>query len=227
MLPMLLELMKRELTWLKITPSTRSPSTEGREPGSPERSRATQPRRASRTSRRSRSREKLLARSVVWPLPPPAGTLAVVVGSLVCSLMSDALVRRGGGEAQAVAAPTGDQFDDLGDAAVLRLDLGGDAAEVQGHHAVGDLRDVVHVVADQDDAEALVGEPADQVEDLARLRDTEGGGRLVEDHDLAVPEHRLGDGHRLPLATGEVRDDLPDRGDGADRQAGQGLAGLA
>src|SRR6476660_1000354 len=105
--------------------------------------------------RRSRSSEKLLARSGVWPGPgpEPGEGAAVAVGSLVWSDMSDALVRRCGGEAEAAAAPTRDQLDDLGDAAVLRLDLGGDAAEVERHDAVGDLQDVVHVVADEDDAE--------------------------------------------------------------------------
>ena len=38
-LPMLLRLRKRLLTWLKMTPRTTRPSTDGRAPGSPERSR--------------------------------------------------------------------------------------------------------------------------------------------------------------------------------------------
>ena len=84
------------------------------------------------------------------------------------------------------------------------LDVGGDPAEVQRGDPVGDLEDVVHVVRDQHHAEAVVGEPADQVEHLAGLRDTEGGGGLVEQHDLGVPQHGLGDGHGLALAAGQA-----------------------
>ena len=60
-------------------------------------------------------------------------------------------------------------------------DVGGHPAEVERGDPVGDLEDVVHVVRDQHDAEAVVGEPADQVEHLAGLGDAERGGRLVED----------------------------------------------
>ena len=73
--------------------------------------------------------------------------------------------------------------------------------------SVGDLEDVVEVVADQDHAEAVVGEPADEVEDLLGLGDAEGGGRLVEDDDLGVPQHgawrspRSAAGHRRGYAT--------------------------
>ena len=106
------------------------------------------------------------------------------------------------------------------------LDLGGDPPEVEGDHAVGDLHHVVHVVRDEDDAAALVGQTAYQVEHLPRLGDAEGRGGLVEEDDLAVPEHGLGDGDGLSLATGEVRHQLTHRRDGADREAGQRLAGL-
>ena len=56
-------------------------------------------------------------------------------------------------------------------------------AEAQDRDAVGDLEDVVQVVRDEHDREALLGEPAHEVEHLARLRDAERGGRLVEDHE--------------------------------------------
>ena len=67
---------------------------------------------------------------------------------------------------------------------VLGFDLGGDPAEEQRVDPVSHLHDVVHVVRDEHDADAGVGEPADQVEDLAGLRHTERGGRLVEEDDL-------------------------------------------
>ena len=99
-----------------------------------------------------------------------------------------------------------------------------------GHHppqvergdAVGDLEDVGHVVADEDDAEALLGEAPHQVEHLAGLRDAEGRGRLVEHHDLGVPEHGLGDRHGLALTAGERGDRHPHRRHRADRQRRQG-----
>ena len=46
----------------------------------------------------------------------------------------------------------------------------------------------------------------------------EGGGGLVEDDDLGVPEHGLGDGDGLALATGQAGDPLADRLHGAHRQ---------
>ena len=66
--------------------------------------------------------------------------------------------------------------------------------------------DVVEVVADQDDAEAAVGQPADQAQHLLGLGDAQRGGRLVEDDELGVPQHGAGDGDGLPLATGQAGD---------------------
>jgi hypothetical protein len=54
-------------------------------------------------------------------------------------------------------------------------------------------------VRDEHDGQALVGEALDELEHLARLRDAERGGGLVENDDLGVPLHGLGDGDRLPL----------------------------
>ena len=45
-------------------------------------------------------------------------------------------------------------------------------------------------------------------EHLLGLGDAERGGRLVEDDDLAVPEHRPGDRDGLPLAAGQAGDVL-------------------
>ena len=70
------------------------------------------------------------------------------------------------GEAEVAGAAGGDQLDDLAVGDVLAGHLGGDPAEVERGDAVGDLEDVVHVVGDEHDAEAVVGEPADEVEHL-------------------------------------------------------------
>ena len=85
---------------------------------------------------------------------------------------------------------------------------------------VADLEDVVQVVRDQHDGETLLGEALDEIEHLTRLRNAERGCRLVEDHELRVPLHGLGDRDRLALAARERRDRLPDR---ADRRDGERL----
>ena len=62
--------------------------------------------------------------------------------------------------------------------------LGGDATEVEGDDAIGHLEHIVHVVRDQHDADPLIGEPAYEIQHLARLRGTERSGGLVEHHHL-------------------------------------------
>src|SRR5437762_195066 len=99
------------------------------------------------------------------------------------------------------------------------------AAEAQDCDPRGDLEDVVEVVRDEHDCEALVGEALDEVEDLARLRDAERRGGLVENDDLGVPLHGLGDGDRLPLAPRQRGHRLTDRADGRDGQRPEGLGG--
>jgi hypothetical protein len=96
------------------------------------------------------------------------------------------------------------------------------SAEVEDGDPVRYPEDVVHVVRDHDDGDATVGEPADQVEDHLGLRHTQCGGRLVHDHQPGVPEDRLGDRHRLALATRQRADRLPDGADRRDRQLAQG-----
>ena len=72
-------------------------------------------------------------------------------------------------------------------------------AEPQHGDPVGDLEDVVQVVRDEHDADAAVGEAADEVEHLARLCHAQGGRRLVEDDHLRLPHDRFRDRDRLPL----------------------------
>ena len=67
--------------------------------------------------------------------------------------------------------------------------------------------------------------PAHELEHHGRLGHAQGGRRLVHDHQPGVPQHRLGDGHGLALATGERGHRLADRAHRGDRQAGQGVAG--
>ncbi len=62
------------------------------------------------------------------------------------------------------------------------------AAESQHRDPVGHRHDVPHVVADEDDAVAVLAQPLDEVEHLGGLGDAEGGRRLVEHDDLGVAE---------------------------------------
>ena len=72
---------------------------------------------------------------------------------------------------------------------------------------------------------ALLAKALDELEDLVRLGDAEGGRRLVEEHDLVVPQHGPGDRHGLALAAGQAGDQDPDARD-LDREAPQDLDGL-
>src|SRR4051794_5811514 len=136
---MLLLLRNRPLTWLKIAASTTRPRTAGSAPGSPDRRRSTYERAAPATVRRSTSSEKSPAGRPGWVAPPAVS--ALVRGVVMARPRSDALVDRRRGEPDVTAAAGGDQLDDLRSAAVLRLDDGGDAPEVEGGDAIVKTQD--------------------------------------------------------------------------------------
>ena len=100
----------------------------GQRPGSPARAGRVQPLMASPMAATSTSSEKPLARSV--GACRPSALVSGVLGRLA-SVISDPLVRGGGGEADVAAASGGDQLDDLGGAGLRLLDLGGYPAEVE------------------------------------------------------------------------------------------------
>jgi hypothetical protein len=77
----------------------------------------------------------------------------------------------------------------------------------------------------EDDAQAVVGQASDEVEDLLGLGDAERRSWLVEDDQLGVPQHRAGDGNRLPLAAGEAGHLLAHRFQRPNRQPFQRLLG--
>ena len=91
---------------------------------------------------------------------------------------------------------------------------------------VGELEDVRHVVADQDDGQAALADALDQVEHLTGLLDAERGRRLVHDHEPSRPRRRPRDGDALALAAGEGLDRLGDRLD-ADVELGEVARRLA
>src|SRR5579859_1828676 len=221
----LFRLRKSVVVLAKMTTSTIRPRMDGKPPGSPLRKRPTYSRIAPSTPRGLMSAWKSARASASCsvsesgaPSAGPALTFSVM------SAPSRALCRGGSGQADVAAAARRDELDELGRAGVLAHHLGSDPAEVQRVDAVRDLHDVVHVVRDEHDADAVVGQTPDEVEHLPGLRDAECRRGFVEDYDLAVPEHRLGDGDGLPLSTRKARHDLTDRVHGADGQPGECLA---
>ena len=77
------------------------------------------------------------------------------------------------------------------------------------------------------DRESAVAQALDEVEHHFGLHDPERGRGLVHDHQLRVPHHRFGDGHRLALATGERGHRLADGSHSGDLQARERLRGCA
>ena len=89
---------------------------------------------------------------------------------------------------------------------LVLVDRVDDPAVVHDADPVGQVVDVVDVVADQEDPDPLVLELADEVPDLGGLGRAERRGRLVHDQDLGVEVDRPGDRHRLALAAGQRLD---------------------
>ncbi len=82
--------------------------------------------------------------------------------------------------------------------------LGADERAVaQDGDAVGQLEHFLEPVADVDQRDALRLQPADQREQLGRLRPGEIGGGLVEDQELRPAQGGPRGGHQLLLADGE------------------------
>src|SRR2546423_7660767 len=73
-------------------------------------------------------------------------------------------------------------------------------AKVEDRDPIRDLEHIVEVVRNDHDSEAVVAQPPRQVQHHLRLHHAQGGGGLVEHHQLGIPHHRLGDRHRLTLA---------------------------
>ena len=78
----------------------------------------------------------------------------------------------------------------------------------QDGDAVGDLQHLPHLVADEDDALALLRQLADDLEQTLHLNVRQGGGGLVQDQQLRSPVQCLQDLHPLLGAHGDLRDGL-------------------
>ena len=88
-----------------------------------------------------------------------------------------------------------------------------DAAAVEHDETVGDVVDVMDVVADEQDRAAAGAHRADEAEDLLGLGQRQRGGRLVEDDQVGLVVDGAGDGDALALAAGELADDRVGRED--------------
>ncbi len=95
------------------------------------------------------------------------------------------------------------QLDDLIHGKLLGGPCGHPGPITHDRNIVGDTEDLLHLMADVDDAAALVPQHIDDAEEMLHLGLRQGGGRLVEHNDLGVVAHRLGDLHHLPLGDGQ------------------------
>src|SRR5262247_493660 len=91
-----------------------------------------------------------------------------------------------------------------------RWPLGDLLAVVQHSHAVGDLHDHAHVVLDQDDGEAQIGDQAAQeMHQVGRLALGHASGWLVEEQQRGLGRQRAGQLEAPPVAVRQVaRDDV-------------------
>ena len=69
---------------------------------------------------------------------------------------------------------------------LARLALADNAPASDDGNTVGDGKDFVQLVADEDDRPPIIGEPAQQGEDLLGFLRSKNGGRLVQDQDSGV-----------------------------------------
>ena len=82
--------------------------------------------------------------------------------------------------------------------------LAGVPAVAQDDDAVGAVLDFAQPVGDVDDADALLAQFADELEQALGLGEREAGRRLVHDDDAGVERKRLGDLDHLLLGEGKL-----------------------
>src|SRR4029079_10975846 len=74
---------------------------------------------------------------------------------------------------------------------------------IECHDTVADIENVVHPVREQDNADTVILEAADEVENLAHFLDRQSRRRLVHDHNAGIEGGGAGDGDRLALTARE------------------------
>ena len=73
-------------------------------------------------------------------------------------------------------------------------------------HAVGIEIDFRHLVRDQDDRKAALGEFGDDLENAGARADIDADGRRIENEQLRIGRQPFGDGNALLVAAGQGRD---------------------
>ncbi len=84
--------------------------------------------------------------------------------------------------------------------------IAGDDALADDDDTVGDLESLLHDVGDDDDADTLVGDPANHLQPSPRLLDAKCRERFVEQHQLTAPMDETVQLDRLALPAGEMLD---------------------
>ena len=113
----------------------------------------------------------------------------------------------------------------LVDTAVAELERLDGAAVADDRDGVGDLLDLVELVADHDAGDAAVAQAPEQSQQVLAVALVERGRGLVEDQQLDVLGQRLGDLDQLLLADADVADERV--GVLVEAHAGQQLDGAA
>ena len=98
-------------------------------------------------------------------------------------------------------------LDDIVGREILRLVGGDPLAVTHDGDLVGDALDLVHLVGDIDDADALIAQAAHDPEQMLDFFAGQRGGRLVKNEDLGVVGNGLRDLEHLALRNGHGADD--------------------
>ena len=107
-------------------------------------------------------------------------------------------------EGQAVFSGGGHQFHQAFLAGFVFVQDAGDGAFEDGVDAVGEAQQLGQFGGDDDDALALVGQLLDDAVDLVLGADVDAAGGFVQDQQVRVGEHPLGQDHLLLVAAGEL-----------------------
>ena len=101
------------------------------------------------------------------------------------------------------------QADDFFLGEFFRRLCGDPLAVAHDRHVVRDPEDLIHLVADVDDADAILRQLVHDAEEVIDLVLCQGAGGLIQNQDLRIVGDGLGDLHHLAFGHGQLSDDLP------------------
>src|SRR5580700_1459236 len=82
--------------------------------------------------------------------------------------------------------------------------IGNLSTETENDNPIADLQNLLHVVADEHDRDALSAEASDEIEHVSGLPHAERSGLLVEEHHAPAPTNSASDRDALALPPGEI-----------------------